>query len=71
MEQLHPHRGDAADGIAKLKREDGPELQVHDNAKLIQTLIRNDLVDRYRLWVFPVLVGSGNACSPTAPFRLG
>ena len=51
--------GDAADGIAKLKREDGPELQVHGSANLIQTLIRNNLVDRYRLWVFPVLVGSG------------
>ena len=51
--------GDAADGIAKLKQEDGPELQVHGSANLIQTLIRNDLVDRYRLWVFPVVVGSG------------
>ena len=51
--------GDAAAGIAKLKQEDGPELQVHGSANLIQTLIRNNLVDRYRLWVFPVVVGSG------------
>jgi dihydrofolate reductase len=51
--------GDAADGIAKLKTDDGPELQVHGSGNLIQTLIRNNLVDRYRLWVFPVLVGSG------------
>jgi dihydrofolate reductase len=51
--------GDAADGIAALKRTDGPELQVHGSGNLLQTLIRRDLVDRYRLWVFPVVIGSG------------
>jgi dihydrofolate reductase len=51
--------GDAAGGIAALKREDGPELQVHGSANLIQTLLRHDLVDQYRLWVFPLVVGSG------------
>jgi dihydrofolate reductase len=51
--------GDAAEGLAALKREDGPELQVHGSANLIQTLLRNNLVDRYRLWVFPVVLGSG------------
>lgn len=51
--------GDAAEGIAKLKQDDGPELQVHGSANLIQTLIRHNLVDRYRLWVFPVVVGPG------------
>jgi len=51
--------GDAADGLAALKREDGPELQVHGSADLIQTLLRHDLVDRYRLWIFPLVIGSG------------
>jgi dihydrofolate reductase len=51
--------GDAAEGIAALKKEEGPELQVHGSANLIQTLLRNNLVDEYRLWVFPLTVGSG------------
>jgi dihydrofolate reductase len=51
--------GDAADGIAALKREDGPELQVHGSANLIQTLLRHNLVDQFHLLVFPVVVGSG------------
>jgi dihydrofolate reductase len=51
--------GDAAEGIAALKQEDGPELQVHGSANLIQTLLRSNLVDQYRLWIFPVVVGPG------------
>jgi len=51
--------GDAADGLAALKREDGPELQVHGSANLIQTLLRHNLVDEFRLWVFPAVIGSG------------
>jgi dihydrofolate reductase len=51
--------GDAAEGIAALKRQDGPELQVHGSGNLIQTLLRHNLVDQFRLWVFPVVIGSG------------
>jgi dihydrofolate reductase len=51
--------GDAAEGVAALKREDGPELQVHGSANLLQTLLRQNLVDEFRLWVFPVVIGSG------------
>ena len=51
--------GDVADYVAKLKAEDGPELQVHGSPGLIQTLLENDLVDEFNTWIFPVLVGSG------------
>jgi len=51
--------GDAAEGIAPLKKEDGLELQVHGSGNLIQTFLRRNLVDQYRLWVFPLVIGSG------------
>jgi len=51
--------GDAAEGIAALKKEDGPELQVHGSANLLQTLLRHNLVDEFRLWIFPLVIGSG------------
>lgn len=51
--------GDAAERIAALKQEEGPELQVHGSGNLIQTLLHHNLVDEYRLWVFPVVIGSG------------
>jgi dihydrofolate reductase len=51
--------GDAGDGVAALKQGDGPDLQVHGSGDLIQTLLRRGLVDEFRLWVFPVVFGSG------------
>ena len=48
-----------AEGIVALKQEDGPELQVHGSGDLIQTLLRYNIVDRYRLLIFPVVIGSG------------
>ena len=51
--------GDVAQAVASLKQEDGPELQVHGSGDLLQTLIREGVVDEFQLLVFPVLVGSG------------
>ena len=51
--------GDAAEGVAALKAGDGPQLQVHGSGNLLQTLIRHNLVDQYRIWVFPLVLGTG------------
>lgn len=51
--------GDVAAELRELKAGAGPELQVLGSWDLIQTLAANDLVDEYRLWIYPVVVGKG------------
>ena len=51
--------GDVVDELRRLKASDGPPLHVWGSSELLQTLIAADLVDEYRLWVFPVLLGQG------------
>ncbi|MDP8974099.1 MAG: dihydrofolate reductase family protein [Actinomycetota bacterium] len=45
--------------ITNLKQQDGKDIMVHGSATLVQTLMQQDLVDRYRLLVYPVVVGKG------------
>ena len=51
--------GDIPTKIAKLKAANGPLIQVHGSWQLIQNLLAHNLVDQYRLWTFPVVVGRG------------
>jgi dihydrofolate reductase len=50
---------DAVDGVAALRQRYAREIQVHGSIGLAQTLMENDLVDEYRLLIFPVVLGRG------------
>jgi dihydrofolate reductase len=52
-------KGDVAEYVAKLKRQDGPEIQVHGSPGLIQTLLQHDLIDQFRVWIFPLVLATG------------
>jgi dihydrofolate reductase len=45
--------------IKKLKRSKGPDIQVWGSSKLIQLLLKNDLVDELRLKIHPLTLGKG------------
>jgi dihydrofolate reductase len=51
--------GDVAEYVTDLKRTPGAEVQVHGSPGLIQTLLRHDLVDEYRMWIFPLVLATG------------
>lgn len=51
--------GDAVEGLAKLKEQEGPDLNVVGSSNLIQSLLAAGLVDEFVLWIFPVVVGKG------------
>jgi len=52
-------KGDIVQEIRKLKEQNGPELQAHGSGNLIQTLLKHDLVDEFRLKIFPITLGTG------------
>jgi dihydrofolate reductase len=51
--------GDLPEGVRALKEQDGPELQVHGSANLIQSLLEHQLIDEFRLMIFPLVLGPG------------
>ena len=55
----HLLKGDVAEEVAKLKVQEGGEIQVHGSSDLLQTLLKHNLIDTLRIWQFPVVVGAG------------
>jgi dihydrofolate reductase len=66
--------GDAAEAVARLKREQGKDLTVLGSGELVQALRRRDLVDEYVLLIHPLVLGTGRRLFPegggTASLRL-
>jgi dihydrofolate reductase len=54
-----PIGGDIVEQTRQLKASEGPALHLWGSSELLQTLISADLIDEYRLWVFPVVLGEG------------
>jgi dihydrofolate reductase len=51
--------GDVAEAVAELKRQPGRDLIVFASPTLMHGLLGHDLIDEYRLWVHPVVLGRG------------
>jgi dihydrofolate reductase len=52
-------KGDIAEEVSRLKQQPGQDILVFGSAELADTLRQHDLIDEYRLMVFPVVVGGG------------
>jgi dihydrofolate reductase len=67
-------KGDVAEEVEKLRQKQDGDIVVHGSARLVQTLIEHDLVDEFRLMVYPVVLGSGKRlfgeASDKKPLRL-
>jgi dihydrofolate reductase len=52
-------KGDVAEEVSELKQQNGKDILVFGSAQLVHTLMQHDLIDEYRLMVFPIVVGKG------------
>lgn len=52
-------KNDVPEEIRKLKNQSGPEFHIWGSSNMLQTLIKNNLIDEFRLMIFPVILGKG------------
>src|SRR5262245_36039041 len=57
-------KGDVVQEIAKLKQEPGRNIEMYGSTALMQTLMQHDLIDKYRIWVHPLILGTGKRLFP-------
>ncbi len=55
----HLIKRNVAEEVSRLKQQPGQNIMVAGSAKLVQMLMEHNLVDEYRLLVYPVVLGSG------------
>ena len=63
-------RRDVADEVAELKSQPGDGIVSVGGARLAASLAEKDLIDEYRLFIFPVVLGGGTPFFPPLPKRL-
>ena len=54
-------KGDAVEGLRRLKQQSGNDLYIFGSANLSSSFTRNSLIDEYRLMVNPIVLGQGNS----------
>ncbi len=57
-------KGDAAEAVARLREQPGKDLVILGSGELIQSLMRHNLIDEYRLLIHPLVLGSGRRLFP-------
>jgi dihydrofolate reductase len=57
-------KGDVAEEVAKLKQQEGQDILIYGSAALMRTLMEHELIDDFRLWVHPVVLGEGKRLFP-------
>jgi dihydrofolate reductase len=67
-------KGDLAEEVSKLKQQSGQDLLIYGSGELVHTLMQHNLIDEYRLLIYPVVLGSGKRLfgeGSTTTLRLG
>jgi dihydrofolate reductase len=59
--------GDAADAVARLKEQPGPDIAILGSGELIQSLRSRNLIDEYVLLIHPLILGTGHRLFPDGP----
>jgi dihydrofolate reductase len=52
-------KGNVVEEVSKLKQQPGQDILIYGSGELVHTLMQHDLIDEYRIMVYPVVLGSG------------
>ena len=55
----HLIEGEVADEVARLKEQSGQDIVIYGSRQLVWALMKQNLIDEYRLLIFPIILGSG------------
>jgi dihydrofolate reductase len=57
-------RGNLPDEVHQLKKQVNGDILINGSGRLVQALMEHDLIDEYRLMVYPVVLGAGKRLFP-------